>query len=257
MTGGASGIGRALAARSVALGMNVVIADIEPEPLQATALELGVEAFQVDVRDPDAVERLAAFVYERFGSCDLLFNNAGVAGSGRIDEQTLDDWNWIIDVNLRGVVHVLHAFLPRMQASTSGGHIVNTASIGGLTSVVSGPYTATKYAVVGISETLRHELAGSSVGISVLCPGFVRTNLATSDRNRPASSVSRKPKSRASGFGILAGTKPLVLTPEQVADEVFSAVADGEFWIVTDPSILTAVSRYDELRAIAERGRPD
>lgn len=253
VTGGASGIGRALAARSVELGMRVVIADIESEPLHATALELGVEPFQLDVRDPDAVEGLAVSVFERFGSCDLLFNNAGVAGRARIDEQTLDDWNWIIDVNIRGVVHVLHAFLPRMQASEEGGHIVNTASIGGLTAIVSGPYTATKYAVVGISETLRHELAGSSVGISVLCPGFVRTNLGTSERNRPAGSAATRPTSRPSGFGLLAGTKPLVLDPEQVADQVFAAVADGEFWIVTDPSILSAVSRYDELRAIAER----
>jgi NAD(P)-dependent dehydrogenase (short-subunit alcohol dehydrogenase family) len=252
VTGGASGIGRALAVRAQQLHMNVVVADIEAEPLHATARELGVEPFQVDVRDPDAVEALAGFVFERFGSCDLLFNNAGVAGRGRIDEQTLDDWNWIIDVNIRGVVHVIRAFLPRMQASAQGGHIVNTASIGGLTAIVSGPYTASKYAVVGISETLRHELAGSSVGVSVLCPGFVRTNLGTSDRNRPPESVASTPGSRTSGFGLLAGMKPLVLDPEQVAEQVFSAVADGEFWIVTDPSILTAVPRYDELRAIAE-----
>lgn len=253
ITGGASGIGRALAVRAVELGMNVVIADVEIGPLRSTADDLGIEAFHVDVCDPVGVEALAKFVDERFGSCDLLFNNAGVAGRGRIDEQTLDDWNWIIDVNIRGVVHVIHAFLPRMQSSGRGGHIVNTASIGGLTAIVSGPYTATKYAVVGISETLRHELAGSSVGVSVLCPGFVRTNLATSDRNRPPESVPTKSGTRTSGFGLLAGTKPLILDPQQVAEQVFLAVARNDFWIVTDPSILSAVSRYDELRAIADQ----
>ena len=179
-------------------------------------------------------------------------SNAGVGGHGTIAEQTLNDWNWLIDVNLRGVVHVLHTFLPAMLANPRGSHIVNTASIAGLCSVVSGPYTATKYAVVGISETLRHELAGTGVGISVLCPGLVNTNLSRSERNRPAELPNDAAGKRTAKWALPTNTRPVVLDPATVAAMVMAAVANDEFWIVTDPSLLAlAWPRYGELQAIA------
>jgi NAD(P)-dependent dehydrogenase (short-subunit alcohol dehydrogenase family) len=252
VTGGASGIGKAMAVAFRDLGMQVVIADIEQTALTQTAKELGVTGVHTDVTDPGSVQSLADTVVDRFGTCDLLLNNAGVAGTGRLTDQTLHDWNWIIDVNLRGVIHVLHAFLPIMLANPNNTHIVNTSSIAGLGAFVSAPYTATKYAVVGISESMRHELADSTVGVSVLCPGFVNTNLAASDRNRPehltnADSTRRKPNK-----GLLDATKLHLIEPESVAQLVVHAVANDEFWIFTDRSLLAlTLPRADELRAIA------
>jgi NAD(P)-dependent dehydrogenase (short-subunit alcohol dehydrogenase family) len=252
ITGGASGIGRALAVACQAAGMTVVIADLEAGALALAVEELGVEVVQTDVTDPDSVAHLASTVIERFGSCDLLCNNAGVAGNGTIMEQTLNDWNWVIDVNLRGVVHVLHAFLPSMLANPRGAHIVNTASIAGLTAVVSGPYTATKYAVVGISETLRTELNGTNVGISVLCPGLVKTKLYKSERNRPAALANEDTTGRSRKWALPTDTPPKVLDPSDVADMVLRAVRNNQFWILTDPSLLAlSWPRYDELRDIA------
>ncbi len=252
MTGGASGIGRALAESCRAAGMKVVIADIEAEPLAATCEALAATGVRTDVTDPASVTELASLVHDRFGHCDLLFNNAGVGGGGRMIDQTLNDWNWVIDVNLKGVVHVLHAFLPSMVASERGGHIVNTASIAGLAAVVSGPYTATKYAVVGISETLRHELAGTRVGVSVLCPGLVQTNLGASERNRPTGLTNENDVTRRSSWALPTTTRPVILEPSVVAEMVMKAVTNDEFWILTDPSLLALASpRYDELRAIA------
>ncbi len=232
--------------------MTVVIADVEADALARTVEELRVEGVVTDVTDPGSVEHLAATVVERFGTCDLLCNNAGVGGHGTIAEQTLNDWNWVFDVNLRGVVHVLHTFLPILRANPRGAHMVNTASIAGLTAVVSGPYTATKYAVVGISETLRTELAGTSVGVSVLCPGLVNTRIARSERNRPSSLANADTTKRTRKWDLPMDTPPKVLDPSDVAAMVLHAVRHDEFWIVTDPSLLAlSWPRYEELRVIA------
>ena len=188
VTGGASGIGRAMAAQFAADGMQVVIADVEAAALEATSGELGVVGVQTDVGDAASVQALADHVCDRFGTVHVLCNNAGVGGGGQIADLTLADWKWVLDVNLWGVIHGLHSFLPRILANPDGGHVVNTASMAGLfASAGMGPYNATKFAVVAISETLSKELqaAGSSVGVSVLCPGFVRTNIFDSQRNRP------------------------------------------------------------------------
>ncbi|MCH7801568.1 MAG: SDR family NAD(P)-dependent oxidoreductase, partial [Chloroflexi bacterium] len=181
ITGGASGIGRAFADRAVREGMKVVLADVEREPLFKAEAELSergaqVLAVETDVSKAVDLERLAEETVSTFGGVHLLFNNAGVALGGRIWENTTDDWDWIIGVNLMGVIHGVRVFVPIMQEQGDECHIVNTASMAGL---VSGPrlgaYKVTKFGVVALSETLYYELGeeGSNIGVSVLCPGFI------------------------------------------------------------------------------------
>jgi NAD(P)-dependent dehydrogenase (short-subunit alcohol dehydrogenase family) len=211
-----------------------------------------VMGIRTDVTDPASVRFLADSVVTKFGTCDLLLNNAGVGGIGRLTDQTLHDWNWIIDVNLRGAIHVLHAFLPIMLANPRQTHIVNTASIAGLGAFVSAPYTATKYAVVGISESMRHELAGTTVGVSVLCPGFVNTNLGASERNRPEHLANADTTRRKPNKGLLDQIKLNVVEADTIAQSVVDAILNDEFWIITDPSLLAlTLPRANELRKIA------
>ena len=247
VTGGASGIGRAMAARFAAEGMHVVIADIEEAPLAATAEELGVVGIRTDVTDPDSVAALAAATVERFGTAHVLCNNAGVGGGGQIKDLTLKDWKWVIDVSLWGVIHGLHSFLPHLLANPDGGHVVNTASVAGLMAGPGiGPYNAAKYGVVAISETLRAELAAedSPVGVSVLCPGYVRTNIFTSQRNRPAElrNERKKTSARTANQGIADALLAEGLDPSVVAGMVFDAIGSGRFWIVTHPEYLPQIS---------------
>jgi NAD(P)-dependent dehydrogenase (short-subunit alcohol dehydrogenase family) len=252
VTGGASGIGRAMAARFAADGMQVVIADVQPDALAATADELGVHGVQVDVADADSVQALADQVIARFGAVNLLCNNAGVGGGGRIADQTLKDWKWVIDVNLWGVIHGLHAFMPHLLAAPGGGHIVNTASMAGVSAWPGiGPYNATKYAVVGISETLAIELADTSVGVSVLCPGVVNTNIFTSQRNRPEHLRNERPKAAARQFNAQLAQQ-LGIDASIVADQVAQAVRDDQFWIFTHPELLDAVEARREAMMAAK-----
>lgn len=254
ITGGASGIGKAIAVACRDAGMTVVIADIEQGALETTAAKLGVSGIQTDVTDPASVQALADQVVADHGTCHVLFNNAGVGGGGSFAELTLKDWKWVIDVDLWGVIYVLHSFLPVIRANADGGHVVNTASIAGLGPFVNAPYTAAKYAVVGISETLRTELAGSNVGVSVLCPGFVRTNIYKSQRNRPEAlrNETKKVAARSENREALDRLATLATDPADLATEVLRAVRADEFWIVTHPeTFAAAMPRYEELRAIA------
>ena len=193
ITGAASGIGRALADRFAAEGMRLVLADIERSALEQASEEIAAAGVDVVAVPTDTsleadVNALAAQTFEMFGDVHLLCNNAGVGSRGLpIAELPLRDFEWVIGVNLFGVIHGLRAFLPHMRANDVG-HIVNTASVSGLYYLRRmGPYNATKAAVVALSETLKFELdaEGSNVGVSVLCPAWVRTNISTSDRNRP------------------------------------------------------------------------
>jgi len=241
VTGGASGIGKAMAAKFRDEGMTVVIADVEQGALDATAAELGVDGVLTDVSDLASVEALGATVIERHGAVHLLCNNAGVGGGGRLDGQTMRDWEWVVGVNLWGVVHGLQVFLPHLEANADGGHIVNTASMAGLAPFPGiGVYNATKYAVVGISETLAIELAGSGVGVSVLCPGVVNTNIFKSQRNRPEHlrNPTRNTAARAANDEMVT---QVGIDPSEVADKVAHAVREGEFWIITHPDLLTHV----------------
>jgi len=257
VTGGASGIGKALAQRFSRAGLQVVIADVEEAVLRATADELGVVGIRTDVADAGSVAALAAATVERFGAVHVVCNNAGVGGGGAIKDLTLEDWRWVIDVNLWGVVHGLHAFLPHLLANPDGGHVVNTASVAGLVAGPGiGPYNAAKSAVVAISETLAAELRaeGSRVGVSVLCPGFVRTNIFTSQRNRPEAlrNPSKKTAARAGNDAIVEAVRAQGIEPAVVADRVVDAVVGDRFWILTHPEHLDAVrERFAGIEAAA------
>ena len=242
VTGGASGIGKAMAAAVPDDGMTVVIADVEQGALDATAEELGVDGVRTDVSDLTSVEALAAAVVERHGTVHVLCNNAGVGGGGRIaTARRCSDWEWVVGVNLWGVVHGLQ-FLPHLQANADGGHIVNTASMAGLAPFPGiGVYNATKYAVVGISETLAIELAGASVGVSVLCPGVVNTNIFTQPA-QPARPPAQPDAQRCgSGGQRRAGRVRRASTRRSWPTRWPHAVREGEFWIITHPDLLTHV----------------
>ena len=176
VTGGASGIGLALGHTFAQAGMNVMLADIENEALDVALSELaqfgpGVRGVSCDVGDPDSVEQAAQAAFEAFGKVHILCNNAGVAAGGGIDQISIDNWRWVIDVNLMGVVYGIKSFLPHMRAHGEGGHIVNTASLAGMINGMGfSPYAATKYAVVAMSEGLSQQLKPHGIGVSVLCP---------------------------------------------------------------------------------------
>ena len=245
ITGAASGIGRALADRCVQEGMKVVLADVEVESLAKTEASLKasgatVLAVQTDVSQARDVAALAQKTLEVFGAVHLLCNNAGVGTEAAIWESTLDEWEWVVGVNLWGVIHGVRAFVPLMLAQDTECHIVNTASMAGL---ISGPglgaYKVSKHAVVSLSETLYHELAerGARVRVSVLCPAFVNTRIMESARNRPGHLAPTAPLGPASAarWEALGRLVPAGIPPVQVADAVFAAVRNDQFYILTHP----------------------
>lgn len=244
VTGAASGIGRALAEAFAGLGMKLVLADIEGGPLETAAEELrstGADVFAVtaDVSRYQDVERIGEAAVDVFGGLHVACNNAGVGGGGLTWEVDLDTWDWILGVNLFGVVHGLKAFTPRIIAS-GGGHIVNTASMAGLTSTPGmSPYNVSKHAVVTMSESMYTELSMThpEVGISVLCPGWVRTRINESDRNRPGGAPEDPQEA-----GALSSMREMVdaliaegLNPAVVADMVVRAVREQRFYVLTHP----------------------
>jgi NAD(P)-dependent dehydrogenase (short-subunit alcohol dehydrogenase family) len=192
VTGGASGIGLALCRAFGQRGMNVAMVDVEAAACVEAVNTLRSEGIRVsgmtcDVSDRDGFTEAAEKVFLEFGNVHILCNNAGVSRAGPIEAIASSDWDWVIGVNLKGLVHGLQIFLPHMKAHGEQGHIVNTASINGIVGApLAGPYAATKFACVGISEVLAAELEGSPIGVSVLCPGWVKTRMLDNGRNRPA-----------------------------------------------------------------------
>jgi NAD(P)-dependent dehydrogenase (short-subunit alcohol dehydrogenase family) len=254
VTGAGSGIGAALARRCAAEGMQVVLSDVERAGVDAVADELRrggarVEAAAVDVRDPAALVRLADLTDERFGGCHLLVNNAGVVTYREAVELEIADWRWILSVNLDGVIHGLHAFLPRMRARGGPAHVVNTASIAGLVALEGvglAAYSASKFAVVAISEILRSELAPYGIGVSVVCPGGVATRINEAERNRPAELSRSAPAAppdfaRLSGAGARLERPDTVLEPDEVAARILAAVREDELYVITHPGWLPLV----------------
>jgi NAD(P)-dependent dehydrogenase (short-subunit alcohol dehydrogenase family) len=237
ITGGGSGIGCGMAQAFAEAGMHVVIADIDLQAAEAAAEEVasrGVRslALQVDVAQRASLEQLAERAYGKFGSVHLLCNNAGVTTFGfMLEDLSDDDWRWVIEVNLFGVIHGLQAFLPRMRSQAGEKHVVNTASIAGVNPVpMVAPYVASKYAVVGISEALRMEGAGANISCSVLCPGNVNTRIVEAERNRPEQFGQRKPGNPFVQQAIAEGMDPLL-----VGRIVRRAVEDDEPFIFTHP----------------------
>ena len=253
VTGGASGIGFALGRAFAEAGMNVVLADLKAEALAAAVESLrdvgpGVRGVACDVADPASVERAAAASYEAFGKVHVVCNNAGVGGGSGIDNISIDTWRWVLDVNLMGVLHGIRAFLPHIRAHGEGGHIVNTASMAGFLSGFGfSPYTASKFAVVAMSEGLATELKPLGIGVSVLCPGFVRTRIAESGRNRPARYGPTRTPDPASPAGALAAQiAELVqsgLDPAAVAVRVLAAIREDELYVFTHPEMRAEVER--------------
>ncbi len=189
VTGGASGIGRGIAEALIEAGATVVIADIEQGALDRTAAEIGATGVLVDVTRIESVQALRDAVIGRHGRVDIVVNNAGVGPLGRIKDLTLQDWEWVLSVNLWGVIHGVTTFLPVLERNADGGHILNTGSTASFASMAAGgPYNVSKYGIAALTDTLALELAedGSKVHVTVLAPGTVSTNIGTSSRNRPA-----------------------------------------------------------------------
>jgi NAD(P)-dependent dehydrogenase (short-subunit alcohol dehydrogenase family) len=254
VTGGASGIGKGIAAKLAAEGARVIIADIQQDALDATAAELGVVGLHVDVSDIASVENLARAAVEMYGTVHVVCNNAGIGPLAPVKDLTLDDWRWMLGVNLWGVIHGVHTFLPILSANPDGGHIVNTASMAGLVAHARlGAYSTAKYGVVALTEVLAEELAadGSRVGVSVLCPGTVHTNIGTSSRNRPADLGD-------AGFkdvDIELEDNPNYrwIYPERAGEVVVRAIKRGDLYALTHPDWYAQVAARHE--AIAEAFR--
>jgi NAD(P)-dependent dehydrogenase (short-subunit alcohol dehydrogenase family) len=260
VTGAASGIGRGLADRFASQGMKVVLADVEEPALAEVERELSqagakVLALRTDVSKAEEVEALAARAFGTFGAVHIVCNNAGVSPPGGPSwERTLADWQWVLGVNLWGVIHGLRSFLPRMIEGGDEGHIVNTASMAGLVSIPGlSIYNVTKHAVVTLSESVYLELqtAGAKIGVSVLCPGFVDTNISESRRNRPpelANEGGDPPLSRQQEqmHGIVQQMLKAGLKPAAVADKVFEAIRDEKFYVLTHPEMKDGIRRRME-----------
>jgi len=259
ITGAASGIGRAIAERCVSEGMKVVLADVEEASLAKAVAELEalggtVRGVRTDVSRRSDVEHLARQALDAYGQVHLLFNNAGVAAGGAPWEATWNDWEWIIGVNLWGVIHGVKVFTPLMMAQNAECHIVNTSSAAGL--VVgngSAPYAVTKHAVVALSECLYLSLQqrNSMVKVSVLCPGLVHTNIDSGERNRPAElrnePVEITPQMQT-GLAAFKAALEASMSPVRVADVVFEAIQNEQFYVLPHPEWMEAVQlRTDNL----------
>jgi NAD(P)-dependent dehydrogenase (short-subunit alcohol dehydrogenase family) len=247
VTGGASGIGFALGAAFAQAGMKVMLADIETDALAEAVKSLhdfgpNVRGVACDVADPVSVERAAKASYQAFGNVHVVCNNAGVAAAGGIDNISLDNWRWVLDVNLMGVLHGIRTFLPHIRAHGEGGHIVNTASMAGMNSGLGfSPYVASKFAVVGMSEGLATQLKPFAIGVTVLCPGYVRTRIGESGRNRPQRYGATQTPDPASPAGLLLAqiTERLEsgLDPSDVASRVLAAIREDELYVFTHPEM--------------------
>ena len=257
ITGGAGGIGLAMARAFGQRGMKVAIADVEAETC-ARAVEAlrreNIEAIGTacDVSDREALAEAAERTFTEFGKVHVLCNNAGVSRAGAIETIAASDWDWVIGVNLKGLIHGLQLFLAHMKAHGEAGHIVNTASINGVAGApLAGPYSATKFAVVGLSEVLAAELAETPIGVSVLCPSWVKTRMLDNGRNRPAryggplkiaTDAANAERNARYAKALESG-----LDPAYVAGLVIGAIETRRLFVFTHPDTRAAVERGHEL----------
>jgi NAD(P)-dependent dehydrogenase (short-subunit alcohol dehydrogenase family) len=244
VTGGASGIGRALCLALAAAGADIAVADVDESGLSETAAAVGAAgrraiAVRTDVSRRADVQALADRTFAELGAVHVLCNNAGVAAWGGLESASHEDWEWLIGVNLWGVIHGLEAFVPRMITQGQGGHIVNTASMAGLiASQGLGVYNTTKYAVVGLSETLQKDLRPYGIGVSVLCPMGVATAIRHSDRNRPAHLKNPAPRGAAE-VALIGRT----LAADEVAKMVIASIRADRLYVITHPEGLEPLRR--------------
>jgi NAD(P)-dependent dehydrogenase (short-subunit alcohol dehydrogenase family) len=246
VTGAASGIGRAIATSLAREGVAVAVADIDTDVASRTAAEIeaaGGRALGVacDVTSEDSLERAADAATDALGPIQLLVNNAGAFSASPIEQTRRRDWEWLLEINVLGVVNGLHTFLPRMRAHGRASHIVNTASVSGhIPAPHLSIYTASKFAVVGLSEVLRLELADSPIDVSVLCPGIVKTDLLeTSRRHRP-----EKHGGSEAGTGVeMSAVVETGTDPAEIGGQVVDGIRAGDFYIFTHPGVRPALER--------------
>ena len=269
ITGGASGMGLAMARSFAKAGMKVVIADIEQAALDAVTKEFEASnaeflTLRVDVTDRAQMEQAAVDTEARFGKVHVVCNNAGVVVGGPIDQMGYNDWDWLTNVNINGVVNGIQTFTDRIKAHGEGGHFVNTASMAGHLAIPGlSIYTATKFAVVGISETMLPDLEEHNIGVSVLCPGIVSTNIFTSARNRPDGlpgtelEIGSPPNATAEERQArMAELMAQALDPAVVGDMVLYAIRENEFYIFTHPELEAMTDeRKSEMAAAFTRWR--
>lgn len=252
ITGGASGLGRAMAYRFAEAGMRIVIADIEAKTIEETLDFFRMQSFEAvgevcDVSQPGDVENLAQATMDHFGSVDILCNNAGVSASGRAWEHTKEEWEWAIGVNVWGVINGIRTFTPLMLDQNTEGHIINTASVAGLLSLPQmSLYCLTKHSVVTLTESLYHDLreVDSKLSCSVLCPAYVPTKISDSERNRPSHLKDKRIKTEENlrmeeklKYAVEAGK----ISAKNVAELVFEAVLSDKFYILSHPRIKPTV----------------
>jgi NAD(P)-dependent dehydrogenase (short-subunit alcohol dehydrogenase family) len=260
VTGAASGIGFGIARALAEAGMNLVLADIQPdklEPARAAIESMGVPAIgvTVDVSDAASVEAAGRAAVRRFGKLHVAVNNAGVAMHGtKLLDVGLDEWRWVVGVNVMGAVHGIRSFVPLIRQHGEGGHVVNTASISGFfvrQGADQGAYSMSKYAVVALSEALEQELAGSGIGVSVLCPGTVNTNLFASAALRPEQFGGPYTRDAQEQRTLSAG-----LPPEQVGRRVLQAMRGGDFYVITHATEREAIrARHRRIEAALDAAK--
>ena len=252
VTGGGSGIGKALALAFADEGMHVAVADIDENAARAVADDVAARgvrslAVQTDVADADAVNQLADLVYQTFGNAHIVCNNAGVATFKPTYELSEADWDWVLDVDLYGVIYGVLAFLPRMLAAGEPGHFVNTSSIAGVVPAIIPdiiPYTAAKHGVVGLCEAMQLDLQDTNIGVSVVCPGGVTTRIAQAGRARQSRYGGAETSEPVTGQG-----EPVeAMAPEALAAQVLAAIRNEHLYVLSHPELQPAMeSRYERL----------
>jgi NAD(P)-dependent dehydrogenase (short-subunit alcohol dehydrogenase family) len=261
VTGAGSGIGLGIAKALAHAGANIVLADLRPGPLEAARSEIetiGARTIAVttDVSDPESVAAAGKAALDAFGGLHIAVNNAGVAMHGTpIEQVALEEWEWVIGVNVKGVINGIRTFVPMIRSHGQGGHVINTGSISSLfvrEGRNQGAYAMTKYAVLALSEALEQELAGSGIGVSVLCPGGVTTSIFDSAATRPDrfGGSYRRPQQEA----MKSASSAAALAPQIVGRRVLQAIQDNEFYILThtgERDVITA--RFDRIKAAFDR----
>ncbi len=266
VTGGASGLGLSIARSLLRRGASVMLADRDAEGLEKAVAELSSETNQVasvvcDVADANEIEKAAQATIDHFGKVHIVVNNAGVGLGGQPGEIPLQDWRWIVDINLMGVVHGVEVFTPLILSHGEGGHIINTGSMAGHVAPGGmGPYNATKYAVVGYSESLKADLAPHNIGVSVLCPGWVRTNIHTTGFGRPSGGPTLEEAKDDPQFQEMDAVIKGGLDPDAVADWVADCVEANRLYIFTHEMMKIGIDmKYAQIQAdyeaIIEDGR--
>ncbi len=256
ITGGASGLGLAMARAMANKGAKIMLADRDEAGL-ATAKEAlsntnaVVETVVCDVTDPEAVKAAADATIQAFGKVHIVVNNAGVAIGGQPGEVPLEDWRWIVDVNLLGVVYGVEVFTPLIKSHGEGGHFINTASMAGhVSNPGMGPYNATKYAVVGYSEGMKVELAADNIGVSVLCPGWVKTNIHNTGFDKPSGGMTIEEAQSDPSYQGMAAVIGAGLPADLVGEWVVECVEANRLYIFTHPGFAPAIeAKYKRIKA--------